>query len=504
MGSLDLSVLNNLYDETQYFWFESSAQPWGAGAHVTLYPQSEFTTSTHANYLKGQNILMNTDGLSIRNGTLPMMTLDNDSLDFNVVDATAGTWVTTATFASTGVQIGQSGAAHSVIDANGQRFYGGSNGTTQLANIGYDDGASLTTVSKAPFYTFGIRRTTTTAYSSSSTYSVGDMCVYDEKIYVCTYDIATPEEWTSSHWRYYIGQCSHAEGLGIIASGYGSYAEGQGTITIGTYSHAEGHDTITSGYSSHAEGYGTIASGYTSHAEGNNTTASGNYSHVEGDETTASGAVSHAEGYGAIASGAGAHAQNFYTVATEGYQTVIGRYNVVTVSGSGTDADPYTYSDAGDYAFIIGNGYGNATAERSNALTVDWYGNVELQGDITLKGHGSPVGDIAAGTETTKSNSATATWVEGSSVPLGNGVWVITAHVNFAQNTTGRRAIAIYSGTAQMSASLINQPPTSGAVTHMVTTYILSTSGSTVSVRHYQTSGGQLSATSIIRAVRIR
>ena len=72
MGSLDLGALNNLYDETQYFWFESSAQPWGAGAHVTLYPQSEFTTSTHANYLKGQNILINTDGISIRNGLLPM------------------------------------------------------------------------------------------------------------------------------------------------------------------------------------------------------------------------------------------------------------------------------------------------------------------------------------------------------------------------------------------------------------------------------------------------
>lgn len=98
MGSLDLGALNNLYDETQYFWFESSAQPWGAGAHVTLYPQSEFTTSTHANYLKGQNILINTDGISIRNGLLPMMTLDNDSLDFNTIDTTNGTYTNVASF----------------------------------------------------------------------------------------------------------------------------------------------------------------------------------------------------------------------------------------------------------------------------------------------------------------------------------------------------------------------------------------------------------------------
>lgn len=108
MGSLDLGALNNLYDETQYFWFESSAQPWGAGAHVTLYPQSEFTTSTHANYLKGQNILINTDGISIRNGLLPMMTLDNDSLDFNVVDTTNGTYTNVASFGET-IRIGQQG-----------------------------------------------------------------------------------------------------------------------------------------------------------------------------------------------------------------------------------------------------------------------------------------------------------------------------------------------------------------------------------------------------------
>ena len=49
----------------------------------------------------GQNILINTDGISIRNGLLPMMTLDNDSLDFNVVDTTNGTYTNIASFGST-------------------------------------------------------------------------------------------------------------------------------------------------------------------------------------------------------------------------------------------------------------------------------------------------------------------------------------------------------------------------------------------------------------------
>ena len=73
------------------------------------------------------------------------------------------------------------------------------------------------------------------------------------------------------------------------------------------------------------------------------------------------------------------HAQNCNTIATEEAQTVIGRYNKATISGSGTEADPYVYSDVGDYAFIIGNG---GAITRSNALTVDWNGEVALDLDV--------------------------------------------------------------------------------------------------------------------------
>lgn len=345
IGSLDLSTLNNLYDETQYFWFESSAQPWGAGAHVTLYPQSEFTTSTHANYLKGQNILMNTDGFSIRNGTLPMMTLDNDSLDFNVIDTTNQTYTNVASF-----------------------------GTEQVVLWG---GAGVLQVDPA----FG---------------HVADLFGIS----------GTQGTYVGMPWAYY-------------APGVGSY-----------FWCAQKPD----------------------------------------DEDEA----------------------NTYD------QFV--RIGARTNTGGQIGADVYAGIEC-VASYTDHSGYIEMEAEN---VSLSSSGDVEFQGDITAKGHDSPIGKIEAGTETTKSNSATATWVEGSSVELPNGIWVIIAHVNFAQNSTGRRAIAIYSGSSQMTPSLINQSPTSGAITHMVTTYILSTSGSTVSIRHYQTSGGQLSATSIIRAVRIR
>lgn len=104
IGSLDLTSQSALYDETQYFWFESSSSSaWGAGAHVTLYPESEFTNSSSTNYLKGQNILMNTDGFSIRNELLPMMVLDNDSLDFNLINEINSAYETVANFTNSGL-----------------------------------------------------------------------------------------------------------------------------------------------------------------------------------------------------------------------------------------------------------------------------------------------------------------------------------------------------------------------------------------------------------------
>lgn len=397
IGSLDLNAFSDLYsDSTQYFWFESNASAtYGAGAHVTLVPDTTFISNP-----TGQNILMNTDGFSIRNGLLPMMTLDNDSLDFNVVDTTAGTYTTTATFTSTGAQIGQSSGAHSVIDANGQRFYGGSDGTTQLANIGYGEGAAQSGTAIAPYCTFGVRKTTTTAYSSSSTYYVGDMCVYDGKVYVCVSDITTPESWNANHWVYYIGNYSMAEGYNTTASGYVSHAEGHSTAANGNFSHSEGYYTTASGYVSHAEGYATkaqgahshaegyttIASEPTAHAEGYGTTASYDSAHAEGMLTVASGAYSHAEGVDTVASGTSSHAQNRGTIASKTAQTSLGTYNIEDKSA--TTTHPNGVASYGQYALILGNG--TADNARSNALTVDWNGQI-----------GSPTTAVASTTITT-------------------------------------------------------------------------------------------------------
>ena len=105
---------------------------------------------------------------------------------------------------------------------------------------------------------------------------------------------------------------------------------------------------------------------YTAHsvAIGNNTTASGIYSTAIGYHTTASGSYSTTMG--------------IYTIANKRSQTAIGRYNVEDTTPSSAVHPGGT--EYGHYAFIIGNGTNDDN--RSNALTVDWRGNVLAAGSV--------------------------------------------------------------------------------------------------------------------------
>lgn len=181
------------------------------------------------------------------------------------------------------------------------------------------------------------------------------------------------------------GNAAHAEGDSTKANGHYSHAEGGSSKATGDYSHAEGGNTEAVGQESHAEGGYSYASGAYSHAEGRYTkaqggyrmglaahaegyysTASGNASHAEGGNTEATGDNSHAEGGGTIASGDSSHAQNINTIAASYAQTAIGKYNI---------------SDDNDvYAFILGNG--TSDNSRSDAMRIDWNGNVQITGEV--------------------------------------------------------------------------------------------------------------------------
>lgn len=164
----------------------------------------------------------------------------------------------------------------------------------------------------------------------------------------------------------------------VIASGIGSFATGNATEASGDYSSAGGTRTTASGTNSRAHGEESVASGGRSSAEGMHTTASGTNSHAEGQSATASGMAAHAGGNATTASGYYSSAMGSNTKANHKSQFVFGEYNVEDDSSASASA-------RGNYVEIVGNGeYVNGSATRSNARTLDWEGNEELAGDLTI------------------------------------------------------------------------------------------------------------------------
>ena len=288
------------------------------------------------------------------------------------------------------------------------------NNNTQIAHLGYGPSSGVTGVVDAPYYTLGTRKTTTTPYNSASTYEVGDLCIYNGNMYCCKTSITTAEAWDSTHWNLANGTYSLVEGFNNIAAYYNAHAEGQGTIALGSRSHAEGGGTIASGADSHAEGLDTIASGSESHAEGHQTKATNIASHAEGSGTKATGIYgSHAEGFATQATAYSAHSEGSYTIASGEQSHAEGWYSKATAShahsegywceangmeshaqNTSTIANGASQTTLGKFnvadttsAVIIGNG--TSSSVRSNALTVDWSGNVNIPSGAKYKINGT-------------------------------------------------------------------------------------------------------------------
>ena len=167
--------------------------------------------------------------------------------------------------------------------------------------------------------------------------------------------------------------------LNNLASGIAARAGGRNTKATGDNTNANGYNTTASGPNATSDGDNTTASGINSKAQGEKTTASGKNAFSKGCLTEATGNHSSAGGYDTKAKGEVASAEGLRTIAAGQAQTVIGRYN--------------TEDNASQFAFIIGNGTeSNSKHIRSNALTVDWAGNLTIAGMIHL-GNGTTLAD---------------------------------------------------------------------------------------------------------------
>lgn len=118
------------------------------------------------------------------------------------------------------------------------------------------------------------------------------------------------------------------------------------------------------------------------------------------------------------------------------------------------------------------------------------------------------LGAITAANGTVSVASGTGTAI--CSVTLDPGTWLIEGNVAFVSNGTGRRIADIATGSGSVSAGVISQtgvevPAVSGGYTALHTGWFTKrTAQTTVYLNAYQDSGGNLTATGYLRAMRIQ
>ncbi|MGN0618276.1 MAG: hypothetical protein ACI4J7_04565 [Ruminiclostridium sp.] len=205
----------------------------------------------------------------------------------------------------------------------------------------------------------------------------------------------------------------------VIDGAYAAHAEGsKNTIGSDSFaSHAEGvENRILSSRGAHAEGYYTSVS-------------NSDYSHVEGESSHIIGAKwAHAGGYGCKVFQDGGFAHGLNTKVNGAAATAFGSSTFAAgenqfVAGKGNIED-----SEDKYALIIGNGTGVrglSDFEASNALTLDWDGNLWVAGEIkygnnTVKNYTAGKG-ISISEDGTISTEAKE-YIEGEGIKIADNI----------------------------------------------------------------------------------
>lgn len=163
----------------------------------------------------------------------------------------------------------------------------------------------------------------------------------------------------------------------------GDYGSSMFHVGLGDTLSEDGMRTIIAPYFMFGDMDPDNARGAFSMSEGVGSYGTGYASHAEGKQSESSGKASHAEGYLSSSSGDYSHAQNLGTMVSDDAGTAMGKYNR---NGAG--------------ALVVGNG--TSLSNRSDALLLNWNGNMTIAGTLTqssdkrLKEHKSYLDDDAA------------------------------------------------------------------------------------------------------------
>lgn len=266
-----------------------------------------------------------------------------------IVGKVGGVDTVLASFAASGVVIGDAAGAHTSIDEDGMQIYSvdSLDNVVNLANIGYGQGTDHDgNTSYAPYYTLGRR----IPGSVTGNYSV-------------------------------------AEGYFSRADGYASHAEGSSNIS-------------SDGFCGHSEGSTTNVLASCGHAEGLSTTVRGDYAHAQNNGTYADRRSHTVIGEYNVRDQSGANG-----TARGDYACIIGngtadnaRSNALTVDWSGN----VNIASGAKYKI---NGT-NLSASDVGALAEDANGDISITRNITAGGNVEAAGDVTDGAGNTLSTVA--------------------------------------------------------------------------------------------------
>lgn len=124
--------------------------------------------------------------------------------------------------------------------------------------------------------------------------------------------------------------------------------------------------------------------------------------------------------------------------------------------------------------------------------------------NLTIKNHNQPIGYTEDGSVIADLSNTTALTRLADLTLLSKGTWVITVSVRFPANATGSRAIEIYDGDKEASASYTAVSNLANTVTALSSTAVINADFDVdLNIRARQNSGNKMSVTTYWQAVRI-
>ena len=207
-----------------------------------------------------------------------------------------------------------------------------------------------------------------------------------EKTYIATY---TTLDFKPKYMTF--GSRANNNNYGNLSAtfGYNNSASGYCSVATGRNNDASGEGSIAIGINSIAQATCSAAIGLVNRAYGERSVAIGSQSTVYSTDSISIGSSNTTKGEKTIALGFNCDTylgQN--AIAIGSYASVNAQNSVAIGFGAKTNTAKTIafgkYNDPGDYAIMVGNG--TSDSSRSNALTVDWSGNLVTSGSISANG----------------------------------------------------------------------------------------------------------------------